>query len=203
MPSRFVIVSGAPATGKTTLGRRLAHDLGLPFFGKDDLKETLFDALGARDREWSRQLGVASFFLLRHLMESLAAAGQSAVVEANFRAEYDAPFLRGLAERHDARLAQVWLTAAPEVVAERFATRAASPERHPGHVEMAHAEEFRAALLGLRDAPLPLDGPLCVVETDDFASVDYAAILASVRAAQGTDAANAATTATVTDTAAR
>ncbi|MEO7074366.1 MAG: AAA family ATPase [Ktedonobacterales bacterium] len=41
-----VIVSGPPASGKTTLARTVAQEVRLPFFYKDGLKETLFDALG-------------------------------------------------------------------------------------------------------------------------------------------------------------
>ena len=48
----LIIILGPPATGKTTLGRRLAADLRLPFLGRDDFKERLFDRLGCRDREW-------------------------------------------------------------------------------------------------------------------------------------------------------
>ena len=46
-PLLFVI-TGRPATGKTTLARRLAVDLRLPLIHKDGLKESLYDALGAR-----------------------------------------------------------------------------------------------------------------------------------------------------------
>ena len=41
----LIIVNGLPGTGKTTLARRLAADLGLPTFSRDGLYETLYDAL--------------------------------------------------------------------------------------------------------------------------------------------------------------
>ena len=172
----LLVICGLPATGKTTLGRRLAADLGLPFFSKDDLKETLFDALGAADRAWSRRLGVASFALLRHVTETLLAARQSLVVEANFLATYDAPFYQAVTARHGARVAQIWLTAEPATIVRRFERRAASDERHPGHVELAHLDELRPALLRTDDAPLPLAGALLTVDTTDFASFDYDAL---------------------------
>ncbi|SED18936.1 shikimate kinase [Streptomyces sp. TLI_105] len=45
----FVIVSGLPASGKTTLGRRLATGLGLPLVDKDAILEFLYGSLGVGD----------------------------------------------------------------------------------------------------------------------------------------------------------
>ena len=87
----LIIVSGAPGTGKTTLGRRIAGSLGIPYIGKDLIKESLFDSLGTRDREWSMRLGVASIELLFKLIESHLMLGQSLVAESNFRVQYDIP----------------------------------------------------------------------------------------------------------------
>ena len=47
--SLLIIINGAPCTGKTTLGRKLAKQLRLPFLSKDGIKEVLFDTLGWED----------------------------------------------------------------------------------------------------------------------------------------------------------
>ena len=60
----IIVVSGAPCTGKTTLGRRIAQEFRLPFLSKDAFKESLSDTLGRGDLEWSKKLGVASIMLL-------------------------------------------------------------------------------------------------------------------------------------------
>ena len=40
----LVVVSGLPASGKTTVGRALSHGLSLPLIDKDDILEAMFDS---------------------------------------------------------------------------------------------------------------------------------------------------------------
>ena len=102
-----LIITGAPASGKSTLGRQLAQALGLPYLAKDLFKETLFDSLGWEDRAWSRRLGGASMELLFRTAAALLEAGQSVALESNFYAEWDTPQLRVLGERFGCQFAQV------------------------------------------------------------------------------------------------
>ena len=48
--TRFVVVSGLPASGKTTLGRALAAAWALPFIDKDEILEALFEREGTGGR---------------------------------------------------------------------------------------------------------------------------------------------------------
>ena len=180
-PPLLLIVNGKPASGKTTLARRLAADLALPLFAKDDVKDTLFDAMGVSDRAWSRRLGAGSMATLRYITETLIASAQSLIVEANFSVELHTSFFQSLVARHGARVAQIWLTADSETLAQRFAARAATGERHPGHVELENIAEFRATLLRVDGAPLPLSGALLTVDTTDFATIRYDELLSTVR----------------------
>jgi predicted kinase len=53
MPPRLIIVTGLPATGKTTLARELATRLRVPMLAKDAIKEPLMSAFHASDRAQS------------------------------------------------------------------------------------------------------------------------------------------------------
>jgi predicted kinase len=180
--SLLVVISGPSCTGKTTLGKRVATDLGLPFVTKDGIKEILFDTLGWSDRAWSRKLGFASIALLYHSIETLLAAGCSCVAESIFRPEYDDERLRALCARCTALPFQIQCIAEGETLWRRWQERTESGERHPGHVERASYDEFRPSLLRGRLDPLSLDGPLIELDTTDFAALDYDALVMAVRA---------------------
>lgn len=180
-PPPMLIVSGAPATGKTTLGRRIAGDFALPFLSRDDIKESLYDTIGAGDRDWSRQLGIASIQLLFYVVERLLEAGHGLVVESNFYDRYDTPRFEAVLARYAARTVQVHCTAAAPVVVARYRDRADTSERHPGHLGAAVLPELRAGLRETTWGPLRLAVPCVTVDTTDFATLDYAGLCGAVR----------------------
>jgi predicted kinase len=172
-----LIITGPPASGKSTLGRHLARNLGLPFLGKDVFKELLFDHLGWSDRDWSRRLGAASMDLLYRSAAAQLEVGQSVALEANFYAEWDTPKLLKLAEMYGCRFVQVVCTASRSTLEERYRCRSTSSERHPGHTQSEQLEETLERLFTGRWEALALEGPVISVETETLVT---AAILESI-----------------------
>jgi predicted kinase len=172
MSALVLIVTGPPASGKTTIGRALAHRLALPFLSKDLFKETLYDTLGWSDEEWSRRLGMASMVLLFRSAEALLEAGESIVLEAPFYPQWDTARFREMAQRFDCRFVQVVCTASGPTLVERYTRRIGAGERHPGHAASdVHGTVLQRLLAETWDA-LELDGPVLHVDTEGDEAVD-------------------------------
>jgi predicted kinase len=161
LASRLAIILGSPASGKTTLARRLGTQWSVPVFCKDDVKEALFEVLGQGDRAWSRRLSEASFTTLAHLAQRQLSLGQSCIVEGNWRA-VNVPRLEAVLRASAACALQIWCCADPAEIVRRFMGRT----RHAGHLDalMPPEELERSA----REAPafLELEGPRFVFRSD-------------------------------------
>jgi predicted kinase len=179
----LIIVTGAPCAGKTTLARRIADKFRLPLIAKDDIKESLFDSLGWKDREWSKQLGRATMRLLFYFVESQLAPGGSCIVESNFRVEMVAAEFRALQAKHDFVSVQVVLKCERDVLAQRFRARWNSGARHPGHVDHLSSDEEVAAILESDHQAMNPGGHVIEIDATDFDKIDYAGLFCAIESA--------------------
>ena len=180
--SLLVVVTGPPASGKTSLARALARELRLPWIGKDALKEVLYDVLGSGD-ELEPKLEEAARRLLLTVAEAQLASGLSAIVESNFDRDSDLGPLERLWHEYDVRVVQLHCGGDEATLLARFAERASSGRRHPGHRdEPEDAEEVRRDLERGRWDPLDLPGEL--IEVDLGGDVDVGALARRIRAVE-------------------
>jgi predicted kinase len=164
----FVVVSGAPASGKSTLAPALAAELDLPLLAKDVVKDALVDVLGAPDPPRSRELGRAAVQVLL----AVAATAGRAVLESVWHGYARAPLaaLPGQA-------VEVFCHCDPDVLRARFAARSA--HRPAGY----HDGERSAAELWNGEVGSPVAGGWPVLEVDTGVAVDVAALALRIRTA--------------------
>jgi predicted kinase len=164
----FVVVSGPPASGKSTLAPVLARELGLPLVAKDTIKEALMSVLPVPDVESSRQLGRAA---IAAMLAVAAESSGGAVIDCNLR--------RSLATETVSRLPglviEVFCRCDRAVAKDRYTARAGS--RHAGHFDgMRRPDE-----LWDEAVTEPAPGGWPVLEVDTNHPVDLAEVLSFVR----------------------
>lgn len=171
MKTPIIIITGYPGTGKTTLGKHLADKYSLPFLGKDEIKEILFESLGWKDREWSMKLGSASYDLLFHLVKEVLRLKKPVILETHFTIQSVNEFIE-LEDKYNVLPLQIVCSAKPEVILDRVKNRVSSGERHPGHVDDTRFDELKEKV-NIEYKPLEIGGKILLVDTSNFQSIDY------------------------------
>jgi predicted kinase len=177
----LIIVTGRPASGKSTLAKWLGEKLAWPAVSKDDIKEILFDQLGWSDREWSKELGRASVELMFHFAKKLLETQHSLILDNVFHTNLASPRFRDIKQRYKARSLQIVCNAPDGVLFDRFRERAIGNLRHPGHVDLQCLDEYRQSLKSILPQVLDIGGEIIEVDTTDWAKVRYENILEQVQ----------------------
>ena len=119
MADAFVIISGLPGSGKTTLARPLSKALHLTLLDKDDILVSLFDTVGVANPDDRATLSRASDAIL----ETIAGSSGGAVLSSFWRREALSTTSGTPTEwiKHlpDARVVEVACECPPEIAADR------------------------------------------------------------------------------------
>ncbi len=154
----FVLVSGWPASGKTTVARAVADRLALPVLAKDEIKEALMEALGRPETvAESRRLGRAAVLAMLRVAQRCPAA----VLDSTWF-DYTRPLVRAL----PGPIVELCCVVPLPVARHRY--RARSAGRDAGHLDSARSED---ELWGRPVRPLGL-GPALDVDTSGVVDIE-------------------------------
>ena len=165
----YVVISGPPGSGKTTLARKVARTLGLPLIAKDTIKEALMTVIDVPDVDTSRKVGRAAVAALC----AVAAEAGHGVLESAWhrgRAVNDLAALPGT-------IVEVFCRCDRDVAQARYVTR--STTRVAGHFDGDRLPEE----LWNEEVSEPVAGGWPVIEVDTNAPVDVDALIATVESA--------------------
>ena len=179
----LVIVSGAPAPGKTTLSRLLADRLPLPLLAKDRLRQIFCGAFNAETREENRRLLNPGFVVFYELIAELLRSGVGMVAECNFHRGISEPELRPVAALGTPVIVHCQVDRALSV--RRFIERhrLALPDRRYAFdgERIAEIERGGSPDAWDRAEPVEIGAPVLRVDTTDGYAPDLDGIIAFIR----------------------
>lgn len=171
-PKAAIVVTGLPASGKTTLARAVARALGWPLLDKDDFLETLYETHAVQTLADRSRLSRQSDALFQS-----AAQEQSRVVLVSHWAA-GPPSAGGTPtdwlDRAFDHLVEVYCSCPPDTATARFQAR----RRHSKHLDHLRLTADLQQQIQDRHDLLPLGlGPVVTVNTEG--DVDLNAVLTS------------------------
>lgn len=184
---RLILMHGAPATGKTTLGLRLTETLGFPYFSKDGVKEPMFDHVGlpvaweTDDGLSGRRMDDASQTILFYIMEAHLKAHRSCIIDSTFTAPH-APRFVDLQKRYPHTLVQILCHTETPELQQRWQRRAETGERHPGHSDHDLAKRLESIDIDKAFRHMDIGGLQLTVDTTSLLQeTDYAQLVDSIK----------------------
>lgn len=194
----LILITGLPATGKTSFAKYLSKKMKIPMVSKDIIKESLFDTVGFKNRGEKIALGVAAMEIMYHFAEKHLEVDQPIILENNFE-NASKPSLEKLIDKYKCKVMTVKFYTDISVLTERFLERDKSPERHRGHVVNTRYPEalgdetlsFEAQVISLTQffnameqrgmVNFSISGEEIFVDSTDFSKVFYEAIFNKIK----------------------
>jgi len=156
---RLVMVNGVPASGKSVVAAALSRATGWPVLSLDTVKNPFLKEIEDVDRTFNRKLGRASLTAMFAVLQDTP-AGTTVIMDAWFGFQ-PRDFVQSLIDGVGIEsIAEIWCSAPPDIIGERYGARAAS--RLPGHPGPEYVPELVA--LATRAQPAGF-GPVYPVDT--------------------------------------
>lgn len=159
----LIVVTGSPATGKTTIAESLCGSLNLPLVAKDAIKEEIYDTLEGATPEDSHRLGFVAVRLMHSWTRHLLQKDVSLILESNFKRSLSIDDLQELFAL--SRPIIVQCMAPEDHILDRYVERSVAGKRHPVHDDARRTDELRRDLDDAEYDLRGLDVPSVTVDT--------------------------------------
>lgn len=192
--AHIIILTGIPASGKTTFSKYLSKELGIPVISKDFIKEILFDDIGFQSREEKIKLGIASMNIMYGIAEENMKLNNTVILENNFE-NISKKRLNVLVKTYNYEVINIRFQGDISIIYDRFVKRNNSKSRHLGHVIneeyppkgpvhkniVMTLKEFQDMIISRGMLDFDIGGEVIDIDTTDFSKVNYKEIINKVK----------------------
>jgi len=177
----LVVVTGRPASGKTTLAHILSKEIKCPLLSRDELKEGYVNTL---DIEHCRLDNSAAWHIYNSFFEAidlLISKDISVIVEAAFQDKLWKPKLSQLSDKAEIKI--IICNTSPDIAKARFAGRLLSdPDRNKYHGDkFLNSVKGPDRLMAEHYAPVNIAAPTLEVDTTENYNPGLGEIIGFIR----------------------
>ncbi|MCX5589610.1 AAA family ATPase [Streptomyces erythrochromogenes] len=162
----LVVVSGPPATGKTTLAHALSQQLGCPAIIRDEIKQGMVMSTRNHRTASDDPLNIPTLDVFFKTITVLVQAGVTLIAEAAFQDRLWRPGLEPLLDLADLRI--IRCVTPTLTITERITERARTDSHRAAHGDEALLADMEAGTYDPEQfKTISLDVPTLIVDTSD------------------------------------
>ncbi len=189
----LIILAGMPATGKTTLSKKLADAFGMPILEKDEIKEEMYKIQGYQNLEDRAVADVVANAILLKCAQNILNSGTSLLLVNNFDPTMTEQ-VQNLLDSTGCRCVMVFLDGDPDILHQRYVQRDAIHSRHsvhelwdkyppePGDVPKTMSRElFREVFEEMGMADFKINAPRIDIDATHPETVDVDRLIGEIR----------------------
>jgi predicted kinase len=177
----LLVVTGRPASGKTTLAHLLSKEIKCPLLSRDELKEGYINTINLEHDQLDDSAAWHIYNAFFEAIDLLISKGISVIVEAAFQNKLWKPKLLPLAGKAEIKI--IICETSPDLARSRFAGRLLNdPGRNKYHGDkLLNPAEEPGRSITERYEPVNIDTPTLEVDTTENYSPDLQEIIRFIR----------------------
>lgn len=126
----LILITGLPASGKTTIATHLVKDLSCQYIGKDQYKIELYDKYGFCSIEEKKILDAKSEEIMYSNLRSLLKQGKNVVLDKWICGDFSR--IDSIAKATNAKVITIYLVCNADIATRRYNNRIINDSRHIG-----------------------------------------------------------------------
>lgn len=164
---KAILINGLPASGKTSVGRKIAENYNVPLLSLDVIKEAMFEELGIGDRDYNRKLGHTCKRIIWSILADFP-KDALVIIDAWFGMPPHDEIIQSLSGAQISTILEIWCHAPGSLLKSRYVDRVGN--RHKGHPGKEYGDE----LIKIAKIAEPMRiGPVYFVNTSDYEKINY------------------------------